>query len=124
MAKQSIYERIGGEQAVERLVGDFYRRVLGDGELRPFFQNSSIENLHRMQRAFFAAALGGPVAYEGKTMAEAHHGRGIRPHHLRRFLDHLIETLRDELDEDDVYEIMSRIQIYADEITGTTSVDG
>jgi hemoglobin len=122
---EPLFERIGGETAVARLVGAFYERVLADEELRPFFADTSMEKLQRMQREFFAAALGGPIRYTGRPLAEVHYGRGIQPRHLRRFLDHLLETLRGQaMDQQDVYEIASRIQTYADEITGTTSVDG
>ena len=121
----SLYERIGGEQAVEGLIVEFYRRVFADAELSPFFQQVDSERLQRMQREFFAAALDGPIQYSGSSLREAHAGRGIRPRHLGRYVDHLMETLADlGVDEDDRYEVCSRINTYADEITGATSIDG
>ena len=125
MPEQSLFERIGGEDAVEALVQAFYRRVLSDPELGPFFEHTSVEKLHRMQREFFAAALDGPVQYTGRSMSEIHAGRGIRTRHLARFVEHLVATLRDQgIGESDAYDIISRINTYADEITGTTTVDG
>jgi hemoglobin len=121
----TLFERIGGEAAVGRLIGAFYQRVLADEELRPFFAETSVDKLRVMQREFFAAALGGPVRYTGRRLAEVHHRRGIQPRHLRRFLDHLLVTLWDQdVSEQDAYEIVSRLNTYADEITGTTTVDG
>jgi len=121
----SVYDRIGGDAAVVRLVGAFYQRVLADPELGPFFVDVSIEKLRNMQREFFAEALGGPIRYTGRPLAAVHAGLGIQPRHLRRFLEHLLETLEDDaLDEDDRYAIYSRIARRADEITGTTTVDG
>ena len=77
-----------------------------------------------MQALFFCAALDGPFAYSGRPLATVHYGRGIRPPHLARFVGYLLATLRDlRLDENDVLEIVSRIDTYADEITGDTSVD-
>jgi hemoglobin len=123
--RQSLYDRIGGDAAIGALVGRFYQRVLADPELAPFFEGIPMDKLRLMQREFFAAALGGPIRYTGRPIGEVHYGLGIEPRHLRRFLAHLLETLRDrDLGEDDVYDIMSRIQTYADEITGTTGVDG
>jgi len=122
---RSLFDRIGGDRAVESLIGDFYGRVLGDPELRPFFEGVALDKLRCMQREFFAAALGGPIRYTGRPLAQVHAGRGIRPRHLQRFMDHLMETLRGQaIDEDDAYEIVSRIHTYADQITDTTSVDG
>lgn len=121
----SLYARVGGEAGIRDLIGDFYQRVFADAELRPFFENIEVDKLERMQREFFAAALGGPSLYTGRPLAEAHYGLGIQPHHLRRYLDHLLATLEDrKLDEDEVYDVMGRIGILADDVTGTTSVDG
>lgn len=125
MNAASLYERIGGERVMAPLIAAFYERVLADPELRPFFEGVDMGTLRRMQHEFFAAALGGPLRYTGRPLAEVHAGLGIRPRHLQRFLDHLLETLKGhELAEDDVYDIFSRIALYADEITGTTTVDG
>lgn len=126
---ESLYDRIGGEATLERLLAAFYTRVLGDPELRPFFADASIEKLQRMQHEFFAAAFDGPVEYSGRSLAEVHAGMGIQPRHLRLFLEHLMATLGDPasgvaIDEQDRFDIYSRISTYADEITGTTTVDG
>jgi len=118
-SRPSLYERIGGEPAVSELMDAFYDRVVADPELRPFFENVSMDKLRRMQREFFSAALGGPATYTGRPISEVHAGRGIELRHLRRFMDHLLATLRERgLGEDDAYQVVSRIHTYADEITG------
>lgn len=122
---QTLYERIGGEDTITSLLGAFYDRVVADEELEPFFRHSSMDTLRRMQREFFAAALGGPIVYAGRPLREAHAGRGITKDHFRKFIDHLMETLRDyKISEQDRYDIISRLNTYADEITGDTNVDG
>lgn len=121
----NLYDRIGGEPAIAQVLVAFYERALEDEELRPFFEDLPIEKLRNMQRAFFSAALGGPIAYTGRPLREIHAGMGIRPRHLRRFLEHLLATLDAQgLDEDDRYEVYSSIAKLADEVTDTTSVDG
>lgn len=121
---RTLFERVGGEQGVARLIQAFYARVLADPELSPFFTETSMERLRRMQRAFLSAALDGPIVYTGRTLAEVHYGRGIRPPHLQRFVEHLLAALRGfDVGEDDVEAIRARIATYADEITGDTSVD-
>jgi hemoglobin len=126
----SLYERLGGDEAVLHLVGEFYRRVLADEILSPFFANTPMKRLERMQLEFFSAALGGPVHYTGRPLSEAHAGRGIERRHMQRFLDHLfgaLETLTQapadspshlRLDDQDKLEIISRINTYVAEITG------
>jgi hemoglobin len=123
--KRTLYDRIGGEEAIEAVVFDFYRRVFADAELAPFFADMPVERLKVMQREFFAAALDGPVQYTGRPLDQVHAGLGITTRHLARFLDHLMEALAERgITESDRYEIHSRINTYADEITGGTAVDG
>jgi hemoglobin len=120
---QTLYERVGGAPGVERLLGAFYRRVLGDPELAPFFEGRSLARIERMQREFFGAALDGPVRYSGRSLAVVHAGLGIRVRHFARFVQHLLETLRGlDLDEDDVVEVIARVDTYVDQITGESSI--
>lgn len=120
----TLYERIGGEATVARLMDSFHERVLADPELAPFFAGVSLQKVRSMQALFFCAAFDGPFAYSGRPLATVHYGRGIRPPHLARFVDSPLATLPDlRLDENDVLDIVSRLDTYADEITGDTSVD-
>ena len=123
--KQTLYEQIGGERAISKLIHEFYGRVIADPELKPFFKNTSMGMLRRMQREFFSAALDGPIKYTGKPLSYVHHGRGITKHHLALYVDHLIDTLRGhKISEQDVQEIISRINTYAEEITGDVGSGG
>ncbi|MDP0491364.1 MAG: group 1 truncated hemoglobin [Verrucomicrobiota bacterium JB023] len=123
MENESLYERIGGEEGISKLIDQFYERVLADEELAPFFQHTPIEKLQRMQKEFFSEALGGPLFYSGKPLRQVHAGKGIRKEHLRRFTDHLKGTLESEqaglnLSAEDIHAIHSRIALEADEIAG------
>jgi len=117
--QQTLYERIGGEIAIHNMVQEFYDRVLADPELQPFFKNTSMDKLRKMQLEFFSAALDGPITYTGKPLGDVHHGRGITIHHFALFVGHLLDTLKGRgIDERDVQAIIARINTYADEITG------
>lgn len=116
--RRTLYDRVGGEEAIAEALYAFYRRVFADPELSPFFEGISHERLERMQREFFAAALDGPIHYSGRPLHEVHAGLGIQLRHLSRFLDHLMATLEErDVSEADRYDIRSRINTYADEIT-------
>lgn len=89
----SIFETIGGYDAIETVVADFYVRVLADDELVGFFSGVNMARLKGKQVEFFAAALGGPEQYTGASMRAVHQGRGITAHHFQLVAEHLADAL-------------------------------
>jgi len=89
----TIYDRIGGHEAIEVVVEDFYVRVLADGQLSGFFTGTNMNRLKGKQAEFFAAALGGPEPYTGAPMKQVHQGRGITMHHFDLVAGHLADAL-------------------------------
>lgn len=89
----SIYDRIGGHEAIEAVVEDFYVRVLADAQLAGFFTGANMNRLKGKQVEFFAAALGAPEAYTGAPMKQVHQGRGITMHHFSLVAGHLADAL-------------------------------
>ena len=119
MAKEniSLYERVGGEPGIARLVNSFYARVLDDKNLADFFSNTHIDRLKNMQKEFFSVALGGPIEYSDMDLTRAHQGRGIRVMHFRGFVDHLIDTLSEfNLDENEINHVIAQINTYVSDI--------
>ncbi len=122
-AEPSLFERIGGTKTIENLMTDFYGRVMKDPELAPYFESVTMDKLIRMQREFFGAALDGPQQYSGLSLAHAHGGRGIKAKHFNRFSQHLLETLKSQgIKESDIAEIIGRVNTYADDIIGGSTV--
>ena len=123
--QQTLFERVGGEQTISDLIHEFYDRVLADPELKLFFENASMGKLRRMQREFFSAALDGPITYSGRPLSHVHHGRGITKHHFALYVGHLIGTLQDHgINDQEVQDIIARINTYSDEITGGVGYAG
>jgi hemoglobin len=121
---QTLYEKIGGAETVDKLVATFYKKVLSDPILMPFFKNTSIEVLTNMQKAFFAVALGGPVPDSRSSLLEAHRGRGIESNHLRLFTDRLLETLLEiGIEQRDAEKVHDRIAAYSKEVLGETPAE-
>ncbi len=89
----TIYDRIGGHEALEVVVEDFYVRVLADDHLSGFFTGTNMNRLKGKQVEFFAAALGGPEPYTGAAMKQVHQGRGITMHHFNLVARHLSDAL-------------------------------
>jgi hemoglobin len=90
------YERrLGRADAFQVAVEDFYRRVLRDARLRPYFEGVDVDRLKRHQHALLAMAVGGVHGYLGRTMAAAHARLDITDEAFDRVMDHLVGTLED-----------------------------
>ncbi|MDR7277571.1 group I truncated hemoglobin [Catenuloplanes atrovinosus] len=89
----TLYESIGGEPAVRAAVAEFYRRVVADPELAGYFAGVDLARLKAHQRAFLATAVGGPGAYHGRSMTDAHAGLGITGAAFDAVVAHLAAAL-------------------------------
>ncbi|HEY7294721.1 MAG TPA: group 1 truncated hemoglobin [Dehalococcoidia bacterium] len=89
---KGLYEAIGGAPVVATVVDEFYLRVLGNARLAAFFAHTDLDELKRHQREFLALALHGPEQYSGRSMREAHQGRGIHAADFDRMLFHFGEA--------------------------------
>jgi hemoglobin len=78
---KALYERIGGEAAVNAAVDIFYRKVLTDYRINRFFDNVDMDKQAAKQKAFLTMAFGGPHNYTGEDMRKGH------AHLLRKGLD-------------------------------------
>ncbi len=85
----ALYEDIGGAPTARTVLDTFYRRVLADATLSPFFLGVDIERLKAAQEAFLAMALGGPDAYTGRSLGDAH-GRTRRRGANDAVFDHFL----------------------------------
>lgn len=107
---QSIYAEIGGREAVEAVVSDFYDRVFDDPILEPYFEGVDREALYAHQVQFVSAVAGGPVSYEGADMRTAHEGMGITEEAFGRVATHLAEALRENgVDEGNTEAILDEV---------------
>ncbi|MGH8221470.1 MAG: group I truncated hemoglobin [Woeseiaceae bacterium] len=124
----TLYEQIGGAGGINRLVDVFYSRVLADRELKRFFKGVEMAKLRRMQVELFSAALGGPLAYSGRSMVQAHRHLQIGLQDYQRFIRHLFDTLDDAgfgLSEQERYEVVGRLNILTNDVmSGGTGLVG
>ncbi len=93
---ESLYDRLGGEAAVNAAVDIFYRKVLNDQRINGFFDNSDMDKQIAKQRSFLTMAFGGPNNYTGKDMRSAHAkmvDNGLNEEHFNAVMEHLGATL-------------------------------
>ena len=89
----SLYEKIGGHDALEVIVEDFYCRVLDDEQLAGFYAGSNMRCVKARQVEFLGSVLGGPGPYTGSPMRQVHEGRDITMHHFAMVAAHLADSL-------------------------------
>lgn len=70
--KKSLFERIGGKDAVNAAVGIFYEKVIADPQLKSFFAGVNMVRQRNKQKAFLTYAFGGAPNYSGKNMRGVH----------------------------------------------------
>ena len=94
--EKPLFEKLGGEAAVDAAVDLFYRKVLADDDLAPFFETIDMAEQHVKQKAFLTMAFGGPNNYTGKDMTKAHARlvkMGMNEKHFDLVMKYLGETL-------------------------------
>jgi hemoglobin len=91
----SIFDRLGGHDAVNLAVDRLYARLLEDAELAPYFAGRDVDRLARHMRSFLAAAVGGPGLYRGRNIQAAHAGLRISAAHFDRTVGHVVAVLRE-----------------------------
>jgi hemoglobin len=93
----SLYDLLGGDRTAMRSVtAAFYRKVLVDELLSPYFAGVDMDLQARMLAEFVAMAFGGPHAYRGRDLRTAHaHLPGLADLHFDRVVGYLADTLRE-----------------------------
>jgi hemoglobin len=92
----TLFDRLGGEAAVEAAVISFYEKVMTDPSLAPFFEHLDMNAQINKQIAFMTMAFGGPNKYSGKDLRTAHAkivAGGLHDKHFDAVAEHLRVTL-------------------------------
>jgi hemoglobin len=93
MTHKSLYERLGGEAAVDAAVDVFYRRVLQDERIAHHFEDIDMSVQREKQKAFLTFAFGGPSQYEGQDLRAAHARMQLSESDFDAVIEHLGATL-------------------------------
>lgn len=122
---ETLYEVLGGNDGVASVVDEMYRRILADEELAPFFAKTDLERLKRMQTAFIAAMIDGPPQYSGAELNQIHRNRGIERRHFSRFCGHMLDSLHHHgVAPNLIDQVLGRLAMFSDKVTGSANVDG
>ena len=93
---QSLYQRLGGYDAVCAATDDLLGRLQADPRIRDYWKGLSTANKRKARQRvvdFMVEAAGGPAYYVGEDMKAAHTGMGISEGDWAIFMEHAAATL-------------------------------
>jgi hemoglobin len=96
MPQKTLYERLGGYDAIAAVASDLLPRLQADAQLGRFWQHRGEDGVKREKQLlidFLCSCAGGPLYYTGRDMKTAHKGMKINENDWTRFLGHLSATL-------------------------------
>jgi len=93
---KTLYERLGGYDAIATVANDLLPRLQGDPQLGRFWAHRGEDGMTREKQLlidFLCASAGGPMYYRGRDMALTHRGMRISESDWNAFLGHAAKTL-------------------------------
>jgi len=93
---KTLYERLGGYDAISAVANDLLSRLETDPQLGRFWAHRSEDGVAREKQLlidFLCASAGGPVYYRGRDMTLCHRGMRITESDWNVFLGHAAATL-------------------------------
>jgi len=96
MNNKTLYERLGGYDAIAAVANDLLPRMQADVQLGRFYQHRGEDGLRRSRQIlidFLCSSAGGPLYYTGRDMKVTHKGMKISESDWSAFLGYLNDTL-------------------------------
>ncbi len=90
---ETLYERLGGRDAIVAVVDDFVARCAADDRINGKFARTDIGRLKSMLVDQVCEASGGPCRYQGRDMRETHDGMAVTAGEFDALVEDLVATL-------------------------------
>jgi truncated hemoglobin YjbI len=118
--KSSLYNRLGGEQGVRKIVNDVLDKNLNNPRIMKHFQQVDMNRLRQHVFDFFSMGTGGPHQYTGRDMRTAHESLRITGKDFDLANDDMLEALRENnVPEPEINEVMNILNsMKGDVVTG------
>ena len=91
--QRSLYDRLGGLDAIKAVVGEFAARVLADERINKKFAKTDAARLTHFLVEQVCAATGGPCQYTGNDMKKAHKNMKVTEGEFNALVEDLVKTL-------------------------------
>jgi len=93
---KTLYERLGGYDAIAAVADDLLSRLESDAQLGRFWANRGDDGIAREKQLlvdYLCASAGGPLLYMGRDMLTSHKGMGVTESDWQILITHLKTTL-------------------------------
>jgi len=90
----ALYQQLGGQAGLVRLMDDFVPRLIADPRMKPFFKDVDQAHLKEQLVAQFCQVSGGPCKLNGPDMKKAHSEMDITKSNFNA----LVEVLQRSMD--------------------------
>jgi len=117
---KTLYERLGGYDAIAAVANDLVARLNKDPQLGRFWEHRGEDGIKREKQLlidFLCAGAGGPIYYRGREMLLAHRGMKINESDWNVFLGHAAATLaKFEVPESEQRDVVAFVQSLKNDI--------
>jgi hemoglobin len=121
--EKSLYERLGGYDAICAATDDLLARLQNDPQLKGYWKGTSKDVLRRGRQLvvdFMASAAGGPAYYTGRDMKTSHEGMQISERDWQIFMQHSAAMLEHfEIPSRETGEVLAFLDSFKPEIVET-----
>lgn len=94
-SQPSLYQALGGEVGVARIVDGLLERIARDPRIVHHFDETDIEIFRERLIEHLCAVTDGGCVYQGENMADSHRGLNITQADFDALVGHLIESMKD-----------------------------
>lgn len=93
--ENSLYQKLGGQVAIDAAVERFYVKLLADDRVKHVFDDVNMNLQRKKQKRFLSAAFGGPIPWTGVDMRKAHADLHLTEVHFQAVAENLQSTLEE-----------------------------
>ena len=118
--EETLFEKIGGKNAVELASIKLYYHILEDDRIKDFFKDIDLKKQSTKMTAFLTYIFGGPSLYTGRNMRKAHKNvveQGLNDEHVDAMLENVHITLNEmEIPVDLQKQVLARLEKHRDDV--------
>ncbi|MDC8449792.1 MAG: group 1 truncated hemoglobin [Nitrospira sp.] len=92
-ADRTLYDRLGGQGAIQAVVTKFISNVGADKRINGYFAKADLKQLNRLLVEQVCQASGGPCTYSGRDMKTTHKGMKVTTAAFNALVEDLVSAL-------------------------------